>query len=275
MDLVTSYDKLCEEVIMSTLSGPDVPEGLRNIKIISEEHNPNEKLTNDPTWIIDPIDGTMSFVHGNMDLCIAIGLSIGGVSVLGVVSCPFVGRLDYREDPYDYLPFSKYLSAMPLWKVGEMIYGAKGHGVFCNGQRLPPLRGGIPKAPPLPLGRAAVAFNMPWRHSEEAIEAALAIRGELVCKHQVQAMRSFGSAVFQLAQVVLGRLDLYMEVGGKVWDACAGAALVTELGGTMLEIEGGEFTLQDHTFVAACTLGLAKDGAAVCKAHSFKTRYWM
>ena len=275
MDLVTTYDKRCEEAIMATLRGPSVPESLRSIKIISEEFNPNEVLTDDPTWIIDPIDGTMSFVHGNMDLSIAIGLSIGKKAVLGVSSCPCVGRLDYKEDPWDYMPCAASLKSMGAWKVGEMVYGAQGLGVFVNGQPVPKVRGGVPNAKPLPLGRAAVAFNMPWRHSQVAIDASLAIRSELVGKHQVQAMRSFGSAVFQLTQVVLGRLDCYMEVGGKIWDCCAGAALLVEVGGTMLELEGGVFTLEDHTFVAACTRSLAEDAAAICKAHNYKKLYWM
>lgn len=57
-NLVTESDKASENTIISVLkkSFPDY-------KIISEEFHDGEELTDDPTWIIDPIDGTTNFVH--------------------------------------------------------------------------------------------------------------------------------------------------------------------------------------------------------------------
>lgn len=39
-------------------------------------------LTDSPTWIIDPIDGTMNFIHGFPNFCISIALLINKVSDL-------------------------------------------------------------------------------------------------------------------------------------------------------------------------------------------------
>ena len=45
-------------------------------------------LTNQPTWIIDPIDGTTNFIHSNPLTCVSIGLVVSKVPVLGVVLAP-------------------------------------------------------------------------------------------------------------------------------------------------------------------------------------------
>merc|ERR1719187_148121 len=50
-----------------------------------------ENFTNSPTWIIDPIDGTMNFVHNNPLVCTSIGLAINKRLVLGIVNCPIIG----------------------------------------------------------------------------------------------------------------------------------------------------------------------------------------
>lgn len=51
------------------------------------------ELTNSPTWIIDPIDGTANFVRGLKDSCISIGLVINKEQTLGVVYNPFMNEL--------------------------------------------------------------------------------------------------------------------------------------------------------------------------------------
>lgn len=46
-------------------------------------------LTDEPTWIIDPIDGTTNFIHSNPLTCVSIGLTVNKVPVLGVVYAPW------------------------------------------------------------------------------------------------------------------------------------------------------------------------------------------
>merc|ERR1719187_483180 len=49
-----------------------------------------ENFTNSPTWIIDPIDGTMNFVHNNPLVCTSVGLTINHTLAAGVVHCPLL-----------------------------------------------------------------------------------------------------------------------------------------------------------------------------------------
>lgn len=48
------------------------------------------ELTDAPTWIIDPIDGTMNFVHSLPHTCISIALLINKTPEIGVVYNPIL-----------------------------------------------------------------------------------------------------------------------------------------------------------------------------------------
>ena len=66
-------------------------------------------LTEYPTWIIDPVDGTMNFVHTNPNCCISIGLSINKEIHIGIVYCP---------------------------SLNLMFTAIKGRGAFLNGKKI-------------------------------------------------------------------------------------------------------------------------------------------
>lgn len=51
------------------------------------------ELTDSPTWIIDPIDGTMNFVHGYPNVCISVGLLVNKVTEIGVIYNPVLEQL--------------------------------------------------------------------------------------------------------------------------------------------------------------------------------------
>lgn len=51
------------------------------------------ELTDAPTWIIDPIDGTMNFVHGLPHTCISVALLIDKVAEIGIVYNPILEQL--------------------------------------------------------------------------------------------------------------------------------------------------------------------------------------
>jgi fructose-1,6-bisphosphatase/inositol monophosphatase family enzyme len=69
-------------------------------KFIGEEESSENgripPLTDDPTWIIDPVDGTTNFVHSNPATCISIGLCVSKRPVVGVVYCGATNELFTR-----------------------------------------------------------------------------------------------------------------------------------------------------------------------------------
>lgn len=70
--------------------------------------NRNE-LNDEPTWIIDPIDGTMNFVHNNPNSCISIALFVNKQTEIGIVFNPTLDKL---------------------------YTARKGQGAFCNGESI-------------------------------------------------------------------------------------------------------------------------------------------
>ena len=65
-------------------------------RFIGEEESSAEgapkKLTASPTWIIDPVDGTMNFVHAFPHSCISVGLVVNKVTELGIVYNPLLNQ---------------------------------------------------------------------------------------------------------------------------------------------------------------------------------------
>lgn len=91
IDLVTETDQQVEKMLISSLS-----KQFPDHKFIGEESvagGSQCNLTNAPTWIIDPIDGTMNFVHGFPHCCISIGLFIEQVPEIGIVYNPVLEQL--------------------------------------------------------------------------------------------------------------------------------------------------------------------------------------
>lgn len=89
-------------------------------RFIGEEESSLGKtieLTDDPTWIIDPIDGTMNFVHGLPHTCIAIALLINKTTEIGVVYNPILEQLFTARKG-----FGAFLNGAPI-QVSE----EKGH----------------------------------------------------------------------------------------------------------------------------------------------------
>ncbi|XP_006880558.1 PREDICTED: inositol monophosphatase 1 isoform X2 [Elephantulus edwardii] len=106
-DLVTATDQKVEKMLLSAIK-----EKYPSHSFIGEESvaaGEKSVLTDNPTWIIDPIDGTTNFVHRFPFVAVSIGFVVNKKMEFGVVySC-----------------------------VEDKMYTArKGKGAFCNGQRL-------------------------------------------------------------------------------------------------------------------------------------------
>ncbi|EDW34730.1 GL12744 [Drosophila persimilis] len=90
-DLVTVYDKQIEDILTEGLSAA-FPES----RIIGEEESAasqrQAELTDAPTWIIDPIDGTTNFIHRIPHCCISVGLAINKELVVGVIYNPPINQ---------------------------------------------------------------------------------------------------------------------------------------------------------------------------------------
>jgi myo-inositol-1(or 4)-monophosphatase len=168
----------------------------------------------DYVWIVDPIDGTSNYLRGIPHFAISIALQIKGRIEAGVVYDPL------RE---------------------EMFTAARGQGAFLNSQR-------IRVSGRKELSSAIVATAFPFRQ-RRLMEAYKAMFDDVFDK--VEDIRRAGTASLDLAYVACGRLDGYWELNLKPWDIAAGALLVQEAGGVVMDVTGGDRWLQSGHILAA------------------------
>lgn len=213
VDLVTATDKACEELIIGTIR-----ERFPKHCFIGEESTfagggaadaPLE-LGEQPTWIIDPLDGTTNFVHGYWPVTVSIGLAVRGELVLGVIFNPL---------------------------LDEMCVATKGGGATLNGR---PIRVGGAAG----VGEALVVNNLGASRNPAMNTLATARIGALL-QASLRGLRNSGSAAQNMIDVAAGRLDAYFEDGfGGPWDVAAGYVIVHEAGGVFRDHLGGPFTLR-------------------------------
>ena len=85
-DPVTTADKAFEKFIRN-----EINKKFPNHQIIGEEFG-HQKSKSDFTWVLDPIDGTRSFVIGNPTWSNLISLNFKGVPVLGLANFPILKK---------------------------------------------------------------------------------------------------------------------------------------------------------------------------------------
>lgn len=143
-------------------------------------------------WVVDPIDGTINFVHGVRYWCVSIGFISAGVRKLGVIYDP---------------------------SLDELFWAAKGQGAWCDDTRLH-------VSPRDRLDHALVCAGYVSRH---ALDEHLALKRRL---HEAgAAVKDMGAGALMLAHVAAGRFDAFLEPHMHPWDASAGLILVEEAGG--------------------------------------------
>ncbi|MCU1372182.1 MAG: inositol monophosphatase [Ilumatobacteraceae bacterium] len=205
-DLVTELDTWAEAHITERIlaARPD--------DAIQGEEGADVAGTSGVTWSVDPIDGTVNFVHGIPGFCVSIAARVDGRTVAAVVASPL---------------------------HGEVFTATLGGGAFCNGT---PIR----CAAPASAARSVVATGFgydPRRRTRQAEVVARVIG-------QIADIRRFGAAAVDLCWVACGRVDGYWEVGLNAWDHAAGALIAREAGATVTGLEAGTDPSERFTLAA-------------------------
>jgi len=181
---------------------------------ILAEESPATSLGSPFRWVIDPLDGTTNYSHGYPVFCVSIALEIQGVCALGVVYNPM---------------------------LEEMFTAMKGQGAFLNDEP-------IAVSGTAEISRSLLATGFPYdiRFSSDNNMDYFAVMAL-----NAQAIRRAGSAALDLAYVAAGRFDGFWELKLKPWDKAAGCLLVSEAGGRVSDIHGGDFILDAPHVVAS------------------------
>jgi len=91
-DFVTNSDLKTEKIIIEELK-----KAKPNYSIISEENGNENNNDKNHTWIIDPIDGTVNFLHGVPHFAISIALKSNDEIISGLIFDPIKNEMFYAE----------------------------------------------------------------------------------------------------------------------------------------------------------------------------------
>jgi myo-inositol-1(or 4)-monophosphatase len=209
-DIATVIDEENETMIIKAIQ-----RRFPSHKVIGEEMTGTSDVidtpsTTEPTWIIDPVDGTTNFANGLPLTCVSIGLCdpATGQPVMGCVYAP---------------------------ATNELFLTVKNCGAYRNQQRIFASNRNKGSGGGNLLKKAVVVFEFGSILDPQAIDKMMRVFGNIL-KRGVRASRSIGSGVLDLCYVAAGgKVDaVYCGVAGeqwKPWDYCAGSLMVTEANG--------------------------------------------
>ncbi len=196
-DLVTDVDRQVEDFIKTNISRqfPDHA-------ILAEESGISQERGSEYLWVIDPIDGTTSFVHDMPFYSVSIALRRNGRPYAGVVYAP---RLD------------------------ELYRAELGKGATLNGR-------------PIHVSARDKLVNCLAETGFACLRAGLRENNlKHFCRiaPQVRDIRRDGSAALDMAFVAAGRVDFFWEMLLQPYDIAAGEIIVLEAGGRVTDFQGG------------------------------------
>jgi myo-inositol-1(or 4)-monophosphatase len=194
-DVVTEYDRRVQELLIARIS-----DALPDARFFCEENDRHDDLRAEHVFIIDPIDGTMNFVHGFHHSCVSAAYMHSGEICAAAIYNPY---------------------------MDELFTAVRGAGAFLNGRPI--------EATKEPLSRTLVCCGTaPYNPDladrtfglmKKAYLAGLDIRRE-------------GAAALDLCSVAAGRAGVYFELGLSLWDYAAGKLIVEEAGGVCCTLAG-------------------------------------
>jgi myo-inositol-1(or 4)-monophosphatase len=207
-NFVTASDIRSQKIIYDELSyaKPDW-------SFVMEESKPIENKNTKARFIVDPIDGTTNFMHGNPNFAISIAAEIN----------------DRLEAAIIYSPITD-----------EMFTAERGKGSFLNDKR-------IRVATRKKLSESILITGIP--HLGRGNKELFLKEMDMIIP-EVAGIRRSGSAALDLAWIAAGRYDIFWERGLSIWDIAAGVLLVREAGGFAKGIDGSDKDLWDGNIIS-------------------------
>ncbi len=194
---VTDADVAANALIVNALHliSPQIP-------VVAEEDDVLAADGHETFWLVDPLDGTRSFVRGEPEFTVNIGLICNQKPVLGVIYVPATGIL---------------------------YHGVTGKGAFREG--------GQGQAVPISVRKPADDGLVVVKSRSHPSEATTAFLSTLKVKEMIP-----GSSSVKFCQVAEGAADIYPRFGRTMeWDTAAGHAILDAAGGRVVNVDGSPF----------------------------------
>ncbi|MFP4098474.1 MAG: inositol monophosphatase family protein [Alphaproteobacteria bacterium] len=195
-DFVSAADKRSEEIIFEELK-----KARPRYSFLMEESGEIKGSDPEYRWIIDPLDGTMNFLHGLPHWAISIALEHNNEIIAGLV-----------HDPVK----------------DEMFHAEKGTGAFIARRRRLRVSGRNAAE------SSVIATGFSGRSDEQSVQF---IEKYIALTKKGFSLRRCGAAALDLAYVAAGRFEGFWEYRLKPWDIAAGTLIVKESGGFVSDID--------------------------------------
>ena len=208
-DFVTAADVRTEKILHAELS-----KARPDFGFYMEESGETAGTDPDRRWVIDPIDGTINFIHGIPHVAISIALEERGEITAALVYNPI---------------------------LEEIFMAEKGQGASFNNRR-------IRVSSRTALEDCVIATGIPHRGRGDH---AAYLPQLTAAMESTAGIRRLGSAALDLAYVAAGRCDGFWESGLQYWDIAAGILLVREAGGFVTSIDGKDKNVDGSSVLAA------------------------
>ncbi|MCR4589626.1 MAG: inositol monophosphatase [Lachnospiraceae bacterium] len=219
---VTEYDSKVQKFLVSRLS-----EILPEANFVGEENGQEifkDEYAKGFTFVIDPIDGTTNFIKGWNESVTSIGLLKDGAPYIGVIYNPYSDLLYYAE-------------------IGE--------GAYLNGERIHTSED--------PLEETIIIMGTSPYYPD--LSDKCFVLGREAVKHGIDIRRG-GSAATDLCRLSSGQAGMFFELTLGLWDYAAGAAILLEAGGEIMDIKGNPLNFRTASSVVALSKGVSRTQAA-------------
>lgn len=201
---VTEADHAADDVLHARLS--PLIAGAHWLSEESEQSGP--LIHGEPTWVIDPLDGTREFIRGLPEFGVSAALFAGDRLLLGAAGLPLGTDAEAGGGVYSGLLDGERREAR------------------LDGEPLPSLLGAADSDTDTDDPGRVVVSRWDYEHR----------RLHLRLPYEVYPL---GSAVVKLVHAATGAAGVYLSTGPRsVWDAAGGAAVLEAVGGTMLQFDG-------------------------------------
>jgi len=214
-DLVTEADYASQQAIADCIAAAFPDHAFLGEEAIEGQKDEASDEGGGFRWVVDPLDGTVNYVHGMANFSVSIALEKDRRPIAGVV----------------YDPVAE-----------ECFRATAGGGAELNGQPI-----SVSSCVQIEESLIAASFSAGVRSDSIELRRFAEVLG------RCQAIRRLGSAALNLCYAAAGRLDAYWADSVKIWDVAAGVLILSEAGGVITHLSGEPYQSEDPKIVVAAT----------------------
>lgn len=223
-DMVSAMDRGAEAILVETILGARPGDGF-----LGEEGGERAGTTG-VRWVVDPLDGTVNYLHRIPMWSVSVAAEQDGQVVVGIIIAP---------------------------ELGESYVAVRGRGAWLIDSNGEARALTTSQCAGLDVAVVATGFGYDARRREMQAGAVAKLIGS------VADIRRAGAATIDLAWTASGRFDGYFERGLNPWDIAAGMLLAEEAGARIVIVDGDDAV---SGLPMVCTPAIADDLAELLRA---------